>query len=139
MVLMKKRSITLLTRRASVTRIRLWGFTTFDGRCQSRPAPRVRVCAQPRYGRIVMRYETYKITSQQFGTVRCVGTTQRGIAMYYFINPEFQTSNAFERIEVDAYHWAASPSPVTVRHTFQVDLASKTSKRSGRGFSSRGQ
>jgi Caspase domain len=111
--------------------IRLGAYATWNTRCQSRPAPRVSICAPLRYGRIVTRYETYKAPSQQFGSAHCVGTTQQGVAVYYFINPQYQAVNAFERIEVEARHWTISPS-VTTRDTFEVNLATKTTKRTAR-------
>jgi len=111
--------------------VRLGEYATWDTRCQSRPAPRVSICTLLRYGRIVTRYETFKAPSQQLGSARCAGTTQRGVGVYYFINPQYQTTKAFERIEVEAKHWTMSPS-VTTRDTFEINLATKIAKRIAR-------
>jgi hypothetical protein len=108
--------------------IRLWAYATWDGSCHSRAAPRVTV-SPPRYGRVVMRYETFKVSEQRFGPTPCVGTTQRGTALYYFINPEHQSgSSGIENFQVDVRHWTLTPS-VTTRDSFEVDLALKTAKR----------
>jgi len=108
--------------------IRIGAYSTHDHNCQSLPAPRVKVCAPPQYGRIVTRYETYESKVHRFGPKNCVGTMQRGVAIYYFINEEQQTSNAVEKIEVESFHWNAK-TPLTLRDTYEINLATKTAKR----------
>ena len=47
--------------------IRLAAFATWDSNCQSRPPPRVKVSATPKYGRILTRSETVVVDTTQFG------------------------------------------------------------------------
>jgi len=110
--------------------IRLAAFATWDSKCQSRPPPRLSVAAPPRYGRIVTRSETVTVDGVHFGNA-CDKSTQRAVGLYYVIDDANKNSMAAESVKVAVKHWSINP-PTTVDETFEVDLATKFSKRTTR-------
>jgi Caspase domain len=110
--------------------IRLAAFATWDSSCQSRPPPRLSVVELPKYGRIVTRSETVTVNEVQFGNA-CNNSTQKAVGLYYFIDEANKASKAAESVKVAVKHWSISPS-TTVNETFEVDLATKFSKRTTR-------
>ena len=119
--------------------IRVTTYSTGGDHCDSLSPPRVRICPQPRYGRILTRYETYKFTDRLYGkSTSCFGKTRHGVAIYYIIDPEHQGSRVFDNLHIEVKNWAKSPV-VTVRDRWEVDLASKIAKRMGQPVVSKGQ
>ena len=61
---------------------------SFDTRtCQNGPKPRVRI-ADPKHGRVTMEWTSRKVDASllRAGNRKCVGTTMRGMAIYYTPN-----------------------------------------------------
>ena len=107
--------------------IRLAEFATWDSNCQSRPPPRVKVSATPKYGRILTRSETVVVDTTQFGNA-CDKSTQRAIGVYYFIDDAVKDGKAIEKVEVAVKHWSVVPTTI-VNESFEIDLAARYSKR----------
>src|SRR5262245_6062520 len=110
--------------------VRLAAFATWDSNCQSRPPPRLSVVELPKYGRIVTRSETVTVDGVQFGNA-CTNSTQKAVGLYYVIDDANKNSKAAESVKVAVKHWSVNPS-TTVNETFEVDLATKFSKRTTR-------
>ena len=110
--------------------IRLAAFATWDSNCQSRPPPRISVTELPKYGRIVTRTEKVTVDAVHFGNV-CNKSTQMAVGVYYVIDESNKNSTAAESVKMAVKHWSVSPA-ATVNETFEVDLASKFSKRTTR-------
>ncbi len=110
--------------------IRLAGFATWDSNCQSRPPPRINVVQAPKYGRILTRTETVTVDGVHFGNA-CTKSTQKAVGLYYVIDDANKDSKAVENVKVAVKHWSVTPS-TTVDETFDVDLATRFSKRTTR-------
>jgi len=65
-----------------------------------------------------------------FGNV-CNKSTQMAVGVYYVIDESNKNSTAAESVKMAVKHWSVSPA-ATVNETFEVDLASKFSKRTTR-------
>jgi hypothetical protein len=108
--------------------VRLAAFATWDSACKSRPAPVITLTSPPpRFGRIVTRFESFSNPKAHFGTA-CEKSTQRGIGVYYVIDDAARDSHAVERVEVSVKHWSVAPV-TTVKESFDIDLATRFSKR----------
>ena len=107
--------------------IRLAAFATWDSNCQTRPPPRISVIEVPTHGRIMTRSESVIIDATQFGNA-CDKSTQTANGVYYVIDDPTNTTNAIEAVKVAVKHWSVSPA-TTVVETFEIDLATRFSKR----------
>jgi len=107
--------------------IRLGGFATWDGNCQSRPAPRISVSEAPRHGSIVLRYESFTTGGTHFGNA-CAKSKQRGIGVYYVVGEQNRESTAVDRVKFAVNHWSVAPV-TSVDESFEIDLATRYSRR----------
>ncbi|MDX2157788.1 MAG: caspase family protein [Hyphomicrobiaceae bacterium] len=107
--------------------IRLGGFASWDSECQGRPAPRISVLTPPRHGYIVLRFEKFSIAGKHFG-VGCEKRPGRGIAAYYVVTEPDRASSKVDTVKLSVHHWSVAPA-TTVDETFEIDLATRYSKR----------
>jgi hypothetical protein len=112
----------------SSTVLRLGGFASWDENCQPRPAPRIATVSRPRHGRILTRFESFTAGGAHLGSASCVGTPQRGVAVYYAIDDAHTQSAAVDTVRFAVKHWSVSPSG-EVTETYSIDLATKHSRR----------
>jgi len=107
--------------------VRLGGFATWDSNCRSRPAPRISVVSAPRYGRILMRFESFTADGTHFGNA-CGKSSQRGVGVYYVIDDTNRESTAVESVQLAVKHWSVAPV-TTVNESYDIDLATRYGKR----------
>jgi len=107
--------------------VRVGAFATWDSNCKSRPAPRISVTSQPRYGKIITRFETFVVGGLHFGNP-CEKTTQRGVGVYYVIDDANAESTAVDKVQFAVKHWSVAP-PTTVNESFEIDLATRYGRR----------
>lgn len=99
---------------------RLGQYSSWDGRCRSSGAPRVRVVTAPRFGVLEIRREADVVGQVKFGT-DCSGTVQSGSAVYYRPSPSADRSAGSDFVEVEVHFWD-HPSPHRFRYRYSIKL-----------------
>ena len=99
---------------------RLGQYSSWDGRCRSRGAPRVRVVTAPRFSVLETRPESDVVGQVKFGT-DCSGTVQAGSALYYRPMPSTERSAGADFVEVEVHYWD-HPSPHRFRYRYSINL-----------------
>ena len=99
---------------------RLDQYSSWDGRCRSSGAPRVRVVTAPRFGVLDVRRESDVVGQVKFGT-DCSGTVQSGNALYYRPTPSTERRAGTDFIEVEVHFWD-HPSPHRFRYRYSINL-----------------
>lgn len=99
---------------------RLGQYSSWDGRCRSSGAPRVRVVTAPRFGVLEIRREADVVSQVKFGT-DCSGTVQSGSALYYKPTPSTDRRAGSDFIEVEVHYWD-HPSPHRFRYRYSINL-----------------
>lgn len=99
---------------------RLGQYSSWDGRCRSRGAPRVRVVTAPRLGTLDVRSESAVVGKVKFGT-DCSGTVQSGSAVYYRPLASTDPSSSADFVEVEVHYWDhAAPHRFRYRYSINV-------------------
>jgi hypothetical protein len=98
------------------------GGSQWRGRdCHPYAPPKVKVLTQPQYGRVVTSFGKEKQKDVGWGDVKCIGTEQRRVKLYYVMNDEAAGKNLTDSFQVAMHYDEGQNLTRVLEFTVNVD------------------